>query len=309
VMGVINVTPDSFHPPSRTPDGATAKQRGIEQITAGADILDVGGESTRPGAVPVGAEEERRRVLPVIEALARRRALPLSIDTYRAEVARDAVSAGAVLINDVSGGLLDPAMADTAAGLGVAVIVGHLPDKPKSIAEVHERRAACPLARVVDELGERLRVFAAAGVARERLLVDPGVGFGKRVDDNLEILRNLRALAVFECPIVVGISRKRFLGAVMRRAGLSTTSGVPEMPRTAPAGEDHTPGAGGVIPPEALPDRTVAPPPGVVDGPEDRLLASLAAQVLAVAGGATLVRTHDVRETKMTLAIADAILH
>jgi dihydropteroate synthase len=274
-MGIVNVTPDSFLPSSRVPDCAAAVALGRSQVELGAAVIDVGGESTRPGATGLAADEERRRVIPVIERLAAAVEVPISVDTYKAEVARAAVAAGATLVNDVSGGLFDPGMPATIAELEVPVIVGHVPHGARSIAEVHAApREAEPLAALLRDLGERLAAFEAAGVRRERLLVDPGIGFGKGARENVAILRNLAALGVFERPIVIGVSRKSFLDALV---------GV-ERHRGAGDGRDRT------------------------EGPEGRLAASLAAQVLAASRGAALVRTHDVRESVSSLAVVDAVL-
>ena len=276
-MGIVNITPDSFVASSRALDCAAAVAMGLAQIEMGAAVVDVGGESTRPGATGLPVAEERRRVLPVIERLAAATPAPVSVDTYKAEVARAAVEAGAALVNDVSGGLFDPAMPATVAELGVPVIVGHVPRGTRTVAEMHAApREAEPVRAVIRDLGERLAAFEAAGVRRDRLLVDPGIGFGKGVAENLLILRNLAALEVFERPIVIGVSRKSFLGVLLGR--LDDSSGARREESSS-------------------------------DGPEGRREASLAAQVVAAARGATLVRTHDVAASVSSLAIADAILH
>jgi dihydropteroate synthase len=227
VMGVLNVTPDSFHAASRAPDPAAALVAARRLIDAGADVLDVGGESTRPGATPVAPDVELARVLPVIEALhADGCPVPISIDTYKAAVARAAVTAGASVINDVAGGLLDGDMARTAAVLAVPIVVGHLRGTPESMA----RHAAYAdlVADVRTELAARVAAFVAAGVARERILIDPGIGFAKGAHDNLELLRRLGELRELGCPLVVGVSRKRFVGEALRAAGIAadaTTEG------------------------------------------------------------------------------------
>jgi len=183
----------------------------------------VGGESTRPGATPVSLAVELGRVLPVIESLsARGCTVPISIDTYKAAVARAAVAAGASVVNDVSGGLLDAGMAGTVAALGVPVIVGHLRGTPHGMAAHATYRDV--VAEVRDELAARVAAFVAAGVPAARILVDPGVGFAKRAHDNLLLLRRLGELRALGRPIVVGLSRKRFIGEAMGAAGLGASA-------------------------------------------------------------------------------------
>lgn len=218
VMGVVNLTPDSFHAASRSPRCEEGVRRGLDQLNCGAAIVDVGGESTRPGAKPVPLGEELARVIPVIERLAQ--SGPVSIDTCKAEVARRAVAAGAMVVNDVSGGLLDRAMAKTVAELGVPVIVGHIRGTPETMQQAPSYQDA--VSEVLQELEARLEVFVAAGVPRGLLLVDPGIGFGKRPSDNLAILRRLDAFQTLGRPIVIGVSRKRFLGEALFRAGLAS---------------------------------------------------------------------------------------
>jgi dihydropteroate synthase len=219
VMGVVNATPDSFHVPSRSPARDAALAAAERLIADGADLLDVGGESTRPGATPVALDVELARVLPVVHGLrASGCTVPISIDTYKAEVARAAVVAGASLVNDVSGGLLDEGMARTVAALGVPVIVGHLRGTPHGMAAHATYRDV--LVEVRDELGARIAAFVAAGVPAARILVDPGIGFAKRAPDNLLLLRRLDELRALGRPIVVGLSRKRFIDEAMRAAGL-----------------------------------------------------------------------------------------
>jgi dihydropteroate synthase len=217
-MAIVNVTPDSFYGASRTRGIEAAVAAGLRQVEAGADVLDVGGESTRPGARPVPEADELDRVLPVIEALARRVDVPIAVDTYKAAVARAAVAAGASLVNDVSGGLLDPEMGAAVARLAVPLVVGHLRATPETMQDA-PRFTDAP-AEVRSELGLRLESLVAAGVSRDRLLVDPGIGFGKRVGDNLALLARLDEIARLGRPIVVGVSRKGFLGEVARRRGL-----------------------------------------------------------------------------------------
>ena len=216
-MGVVNVTPDSFSDGGRY-HGVDAAVAHAERLVAdGADLLDLGGEATNPRAAPVDATEERRRVVPVIAALAARGLGPLSIDTTKAEVARAAVEAGAELVNDVSGGLFDPAMARTVADLGAAYVCSHL--RGRSLAEVFAPEAAgaaITAAEVIAELGERLADLDPA--TRARTLVDPGLGFGKGGDPltNLRLVVASGELArALGCPVLVGPSRKRFLARLV----------------------------------------------------------------------------------------------
>jgi dihydropteroate synthase len=214
-MGVVNVTPDSFSDGGRylAVDAAVAHAEAL--ATAGADVLDVGGEATNPRAAPVDATEERRRTVPVIEALVRRLRVPVSIDTTKAEVARAAVEAGAELVNDVSGGRFDPEMARTVDDLGVSYVCGHL--RGRSLGEVFATEHVPPTpAEVEAELADRLAALSAR--VRGRALVDPGIGFGKGADPgaNLRLIDAAGTLAAtLGRPVVVGPSRKRFLARLI----------------------------------------------------------------------------------------------
>ena len=210
VMGVVNVTPDSFSDGGRYFSTEAAVAHGLRLAEAGADLLDVGAESTRPGAPPVPAEAQLARLLPVIESLRARTDVPLSVDTTQAAVARGTLAAGAVLINDISGGLFDPALLPVVAEAGAACCLMHIQGTPETMQrEPHYED-------VVDEvlafLEERVARALATGVARERLLVDPGIGFGKTLGHNLFLLRRLSELRVLGLPVLVGTSRKGFLG-------------------------------------------------------------------------------------------------
>ena len=209
-MGVLNVTPDSFSDGGRHTDLPAAVEHALAMDAAGADLIDVGGESTRPGARPVPAAEERGRVIPVIEALAGRTRAALSIDTTKAEVAAAALAAGAEVVNDVSGGAFDPGLVAAAAAAGAVFVCGHL--RGASMAEVPAGEAAPPRwDEVAAELGARLSALPAA--LRARTIADPGLGFGKRTAGNLELTRRAGELAAaLSCPVMLGASRKRFLG-------------------------------------------------------------------------------------------------
>ncbi len=211
IMGILNVTPDSFHSESRTPALDATLERARRLLQEGADILDVGGESTRPGAQALSASEELKRIVPVFAALASEFPdLPLSVDTYKAEVARVALEAGASLVNDVSGGRLDAAMPGVVASTGATVIVGHMRGTPKTMQQAPHFHDV--VAEVAAELAESVLAFSRAGVAKERLWVDPGFGFGKRLEDNVALLAGLGELRGSGAALVVGISRKRFIG-------------------------------------------------------------------------------------------------
>jgi dihydropteroate synthase len=210
LVGIVNVTPDSFSDGGAWSTPAAAVAHGELLAEAGADVLDIGGESTRPGAARVSESEELDRVLPVIEGLAGRVPLPLSVDTTRAAVARAALAAGAEVVNDISGGLFDPAIAEVAAGAGAAYVCGHV--RGASVAAVHAAEASPPsYEEVAFELGARVMALPAA--LRHRTIVDPCLGFGKGTAQNLELTRQAGALgAALGCPVMIGPSRKRFLG-------------------------------------------------------------------------------------------------
>jgi dihydropteroate synthase len=213
VMGVLNVTPDSFSDGGRFAAAEGAIEAGLAQFGEGADIVDVGGESTRPGATPVAADEEIRRVVPVVDALRRRHRGFVSIDTTKAAVARAALDAGADLVNDVSGLRFDRALAPLLAERRVPAVVMHLRG---DFAGMHRQPAYRDVAReVAQELGECLRDALRAGVERGQVLLDPGLGFAKDAGHTLELLRRLPELQALGCPLLVGPSRKSFIGRVL----------------------------------------------------------------------------------------------
>ncbi len=278
IMGIVNVTPDSF-----SGDGLlggageagaggeavvdAAVQQALRMLDEGADILDVGGESTRPGGQPVDAQAEASRVLPVIEALRRETDAPISIDTYKASVARQALDAGADMINDVWGMAMDPELAPLAARRGVPVVLMHNRSKPRDAAQEARLGGRYVGVKYTDLLGDVIRELGAlieaaeeAGVARERIIVDPGIGFGKTVEQNLRLLNHLDALRVLGLPILAGPSRKSFIGYTL------------DLP------------------------------------PEERTEGTAAAVAMAVARGADIVRVHDVRVMARVARMTDAIL-
>jgi dihydropteroate synthase len=215
VMGIVNLTPDSFSDGGRLFDCALAVEQARRMVAEGADVIDLGGESSRPGAEPVSLAEELRRVMPVVEALASELAVPLSIDTTKAEVARRALNAGATIINDISALSADPDMAVTVAGAEAGVVLMHMQGNPRTmqidphyddlIGEIH------------DYLDRRIRWAEAQGIPRERIAVDPGIGFGKTHAHNLAILQNVERFDNLGCVILIGTSRKGFLGKITGR--------------------------------------------------------------------------------------------
>ena len=212
VMGVVNVTPDSFSDGGLWFDPELAVKHGLDLVAAGADLVDVGGESTRPGARRVPEEEELRRVVPVVRELAAAGVL-VSVDTMRATVAERAVEAGAVIVNDVSGGLADPAMVPVAAAAGVPFVVMHWRGQS---ADMNSRAVyADVVAEVTGELRQRLDAVAAGGVDPERIIVDPGLGFAKDSGHDLALLAHLVDMRALGHPVLVAASRKRFLGRVL----------------------------------------------------------------------------------------------
>ena len=222
VMGIVNVTPDSFSDGGRFLDPRAAIDHGLALVEDGADLLDVGGESTRPGADPVDDAEERRRVLPVIEALAERAGVPISVDTMKASVADAALRAGARVVNDVSGGRFDPEVLAVAADHGAGYVAMHMRGEPRTMQDAPSYDDV--VREVGDFLAERADVARAAGIAPFAIALDPGIGFGKTTAHNLELLAQLDALvARLDAPIVVGASRKRFLGALVGDPGTEAT--------------------------------------------------------------------------------------
>jgi dihydropteroate synthase len=210
VMGILNVTPDSFAEPGPCIDPSAAVEEGLRMELAGADLIDVGGESSRPGADPVSASEECDRIIPVLEGLSKRVRIPLSVDTYKAGVARAALAAGAVIVNDISGLRFDPAIGHAAASRGAPLILMHTRGRPKTMND--EAVYGDVVADVIGELRESIRAATAAGVPRERIIVDPGIGFAKRPAHSYGVLARLPELAAaLGRPVLAGPSRKSFM--------------------------------------------------------------------------------------------------
>ncbi len=210
IMGVLNVTPDSFADHGVHFDHAVALAHARSLVAAGADILDIGGESTRPYAEPVPLEEELRRVIPVISAIAAEIPVPISIDTYKAEVARAALNAGAAIINDISALRFDPDLAPLAAAARVPVVLMHMQGTPRDMQV--EPRYDDLMGEIAGFFRERLDFAVSQGIDRELIVLDPGLGFGKTFEHNLEILRRLEDFLDLGCPLLVGPSRKAFIG-------------------------------------------------------------------------------------------------
>lgn len=213
IMGVLNVTPDSFYDGGRYVDVEAALRRAEEMIAEGADVIDVGGESTRPGADPVPEEEELRRVIPVISRIARSVDVPISIDTYKARVAKEALEAGATIVNDITGLHRDPDMAKVAADYGASVVIMHSKGDPKTMQLAPQYEDLIGEVRAYLEEGCERAI--RAGVRPDRIWIDPGIGFGKTAEHNLELLRSLREFRTLGFPILVGTSNKSVIGRVL----------------------------------------------------------------------------------------------
>jgi dihydropteroate synthase len=215
VLGIVNVTPDSFSDGGQHADTAAAIEFALKLAADGADLLDVGGESTRPGSLPAPLDEELRRVVPVVRGLAGRTDVPISVDTNKAAVARQALAAGAVIINDVTGLRGDPDMPSVCAAAGAGVIVMHMQGTPETM-QVNPTYG--DVVREVDDFfAERLRALAAAGIPPEAVCLDPGIGFGKTQDHNLRLLANLGTFRRHGRPVCLGVSRKGMLGVITGR--------------------------------------------------------------------------------------------
>ena len=257
VMGVINVTPDSFSDGGEWLDPAAAIAHGFQLVAQGAQILDVGGESTRPGAMPVAESEELRRVLPVLEGLENARAR-LSIDTSKAAVAEAAIHAGATIVNDVTALRADPRMAALVAEHNCTVCLMHMLGEPRTMQR--EPRYDDVVHDVRDFLAARMQHAVALGIDEDRIWLDPGIGFGKTIEHNLQLLSRLDEIVALGRPVVVGTSRKSFLGKITGRAA------------------------------------------------DDRVAGTIATNVLALAGGASIFRVHDVAQARDALDVAAATL-
>jgi len=213
IMGILNVTPDSFSDGGRYFSENDAVTQALRMEEEGADIIDIGGESTRPGAVKVSVREEIKRVTPVIEELAKRVKVPISVDTYKSEVADASIKAGASIINDISGLRFDPAMAEVAAEHEVPVVIMHIKGTPRNMQKNPLYKSL--ISEIIDYLREGIIKAKKSGVAEDRIIIDPGIGFGKTVEHNLEIINRLSEFEGLEKPILLGHSRKSFIGKVL----------------------------------------------------------------------------------------------
>ncbi len=273
VMGALNVTPDSFSDGGLYFDADAAIARALEIERAGADILDIGGESARPGSTPITAEQELKRVLPVLEGLRGRLKVPISIDTQKAAVAEAAVAFGAEMLNDVSALRTDPALAVVARRHRLPIILMHMRGTPRTMQKG-------PFARdVLRDVTSGLRAAVArarkAGLSRAQLILDPGIGFGKSFSQNYELLARLPELARLSCPLLMGTSRKTFIGATVARSRAAVVPGRK---------------AENILP------------------PDKRIWGTAATVAASILGGAHIVRVHDVAEMVQVARIADAIL-
>ena len=262
-MGVLNVSPDSFSGDGLADvDGAVARAKRL--ASEGADIIDVGGESTRPDSTPISIDEELRRVIPVVERLAQDISVPLSVDTYKLEVARQALAAGVSMINDIWGLKKEPGLAELAAQKGVPIALMS-----------NQRGSRCQdiISTVISDLERAIEQALGAGVPRENIIIDPGIGFGKTQEQNLEVLRRLETLKALGRPILLGSSRKSFIGWVL----------------------DLTP--------EQKSSEVAFVPPG-----DRRLEATAATIAIGIAKGADMVRVHDVKEMARVCKMTDAIV-
>ena len=258
IMGILNITPDSFF------DGGTnfrendAVKHGLKMAAEGADIIDVGGESTRPFSDPLPLDEELRRVIPVIKTLAQEIDIPISIDTYKIEVAIQAIDAGATMVNDISALKFDPAMGQLVADAGVPIVLMHMKGTPKNMQTNPTYKDL--FGEIIDFLRKAIEQAISSGIKRDVIIIDPGIGFGKSCDDNLKIINNLPTFSSLGQPLLVGTSNKAFIGHVL---GLS------------------------------------------VESRESGTMATVAASAL---NGANIVRVHNVKATKETVTMIDAIM-
>jgi dihydropteroate synthase len=212
-MGILNVTPDSFSDGGLYFDKSAAIKRAIQMVEDGADIIDIGGESTRPGSEPVTIEEELRRTIPVIEELAKEVKVPISIDTYKSEVAKRALDAGASMVNDISGLRFDPEMPVVVSENKVPVVIMHIKGRPRDMQQNPVYEALIP--EIMDYLREGIKIARQTGISEDKIIIDPGIGFGKTFDHNLGIIKHLHEFRFLEKPILIGLSRKAFIGKIL----------------------------------------------------------------------------------------------
>jgi len=263
IMGVVNVSPDSFSGDGIA-DAEQAVAKGKQLASEGAHIIDVGGESTRPGSTPISTDEELRRVIPVVEKLAKDVSVPVSVDTYKLDVAREALNAGANMINDIWGLQKEPALADLAAEKGVPIVLMS-----------NQRDSHCQdiMPAVISGLKRAIKQALTAGVPWENVIIDPGIGFGKTQEQNLDILQRLEELKILGRPILLGSSRKSFIGWVLD------------------------------LSPEQRLNKVAFVPPG-----DERLEGTAATVAISIAKGVDIVRVHDVSEMALVCKMSDAVV-
>jgi dihydropteroate synthase len=269
VMGILNVTPDSFSDGGLYFDDVAKAVARVEQmIEEGADIIDIGGESTRPGSASISSEEELKRIIPIISAASNRFGdkIMLSVDTYKSSVAREALREGAGMINSLGGFTFDDALADVVAATGCPIVIYHIKGEPRTM-----QAGAIVYSDVIDEIAaffqKQIDFGLSRGMKREQFILDPGIGFGKTLEHNLEIIKRLREFQTLDLPLLIGVSRKSHLGKLLQQR-----LGLPQMPVAS-----------------------------------ERLEASLAETAVAVLNGASIVRTHDVLPTVKFLTVLDAL--
>jgi dihydropteroate synthase len=265
IMGVLNRTPDSFSDGGLFMEEKSAIEKVNRMISEGADIIDIGGESTRPGAEPVSIDEELDRTIPVIKAVARNADVPISIDTYKSEVAAEALKNGAAMINDITGLRGDNRMAKVASAFGVPVIVMHIKGTPRSMQlDTHYTSL---IKDILTSLRGSINIAMDAGIAGDKIIIDPGIGFGKTAAHNLEILNKLESFKILGKPVLVGVSRKSFIVNTLKKNNIS----------------DQNIETGG------------------------RLMGTASAAAISIMNGANILRVHDVKEIIQSARIADAI--
>ena len=286
-MGILNVTPDSFSEQGAYFDRRAAIARGFEIEREGADLLDIGGESTRPGALPVEEQEEMDRTIPVIEALRKRKLrIPISIDTRKASVAERALAAGAEIVNDVSGLRHDARLASVAARHKAALVLMHMRGTPRTMLQLPPVQKIIPAIR--QGLSASVRRALRAGLSKQRMIIDPGIGFGKTVDQNFEILRELSSLRSLGYPILVGPSRKSFIKRTL--SGTQIRAAHSALLRAVSLSNRES--------------RTATERERLLEG---LLFGTAAAVAAAILNGAHIVRVHDVREMVAVARIADGV--
>ena len=215
LLGILNITPDSFSDGGQFNELQAAIAQAEYMIDNGADIIDIGGQSTRPGAEKISVQEEFNRVIPVIKAIRQQFSIPISVDTTRATIAQDAIAAGADLINDISGGTFDPEMFSVAANLDVPIILMHMRGTPQTMQQMTDYQDL--VADIIDFLSHQIQNAIACGVRESKIIIDPGIGFAKTPEQNIELLRRLSEFKALKVPILVGTSRKSFIGKIINQ--------------------------------------------------------------------------------------------